>query len=43
MTTNLNQHKLVEVVQLLHLVKLTKTQLNFSLGEKLIIIIIRDF
>jgi hypothetical protein len=28
--------KLVEVVQLLLLVKLTKTQLNFSLGDELI-------
>jgi hypothetical protein len=32
--------KLVEVVQPLHLVKLTKTQLTFNLGEELIIIII---
>ena len=28
--------KLVEVVKLPHLVKLTKTQLTFSLGEELI-------
>ena len=33
--------KLVEVVQLPHLVKLTKTQLTFSLGEEIIIIIIK--
>jgi hypothetical protein len=35
--------KLVEVVQMLHLVKLIKTKLNFNLGEELIIIIIIRF
>jgi hypothetical protein len=35
--------KLFEVVQPLHLVKLTKTQLTFSLWEEFITIIIRVF
>ena len=33
--------KLVEVVQIPHLVKLTKTHLTFSLEEEIIIIIIK--